>query len=118
MTLAEAMILAEQALSDARILDEHVVGSIEPVDPADVMLISGYFANLPRYHVDTVYRRDGKNYVDVSPAGRSAFEPADVTTYQFETVERNVRGEDVEVLRLNEVEWSDGTKQYLRGEEP
>ncbi len=90
----------------------------EKIDPADVMLISGYYANLPMYHIDAVYRRNGKNYVDVSPAGRSAFEPADVTTYEFGIVERNIRGEDVECLSLEEVEWSDGTKQYLRGDEP
>jgi hypothetical protein len=118
MTLNEALVLAEQALSDARILDEAVVGSIEPVDPYDIMLICGYYANLPQYHVDTVYRRDGKNYVDVSFAGRSAFEPADIMTYQFEVVERSIHGEDVEVVKLTEVEWSDGTKKHLRGEEP
>jgi hypothetical protein len=118
MTPHEQSILDEQAESDARIVDESIVGRIEQPDPYDVMLICGYYANLPQYHVDTVYRRRGKNYVDVTFAGRSAFEPADITTYQFEVVERNVHGEDVEVVKLTECEWSDGTKLHLRGEEP
>ena len=118
MTEHEAAVLAEQALSDARIVDESVVGYIEMADPYMVMLICGYYANLPHLRVDSVYRRNGKHYVDVTYAGRSAFDPVDITTYRAEVVERCLRGEDVEVLSFTEVEWSDGTKRYESGDEP
>lgn len=91
-----------------------VAGSIEVVDPADMILILGYYANLPRYHVDTIYGKNGKVYVDISPAGRSAFEPPDVTTYLMERVEVDSE----ECIRFTEIAWHDGAKTYEAGEEP
>lgn len=91
-------------MSDANV----VAGSIEPVDPADVLLIAGYWANLPRYHVDTIFGKNGKVYVDISPAGRSAFEPCDVTTYRVDFVEVDSE----ECIRFTEVAWRSGTQSY------
>ncbi len=86
----------------------------ETVDPADVLLICGYYANLPKFRVVSVYRTNGKNYVDVAPAS----DPADITSYRFAVVEQNHQGSDVEVLSITEIEWSDSTRRYECGDEP
>jgi hypothetical protein len=98
-------------MSDARIVDEAEAScDTEKVDPADVMLVSGQFANTPQYAIDEIWMRHGKVHVAVSLKNRAASDPPDTTIYRLERRERNVHGEDVECLDFDEVGWVDGTK--------
>jgi hypothetical protein len=82
-----------------------IAGVIAPIDPADVMVIQGYFANLPRQQVERIYRSvTGDVLVDVVPRGCEAFERPDVVTYAYSIVERTVRGETSEYVSLREVD--------------
>lgn len=91
-----------------------VIGTIAPPDPADVFLISSIVLNRFRGErtLDHVFTLNGETYCDVSSAHRSAFEPPDTVTYKFYRGERNVRGEDVEVIELLAVARRDGDKEY------
>jgi hypothetical protein len=82
-----------------------IAGVIAPIDPADIICISGYFANLPRQQVERIYRSlTGEVLVDVDPRGYEAFERPDVVTYAYSIVERTVRGETSEYVSLREVD--------------
>lgn len=84
-------------------------GCVGPADPCDVMALTGYFSNLPRYEIDEVWTRNGNVYVQVSSRIRMAECPPDATIYRYEIVERCVRGEDVETVKLTEIGWVSGT---------
>ncbi len=75
----------------------------KPVDPADVMLVAGYWSNLPQYAIDEIWGRHGKVMVAVSQRHRDAFQPADSVIYRMERRERNVDGADVECIEFDEV---------------
>jgi hypothetical protein len=92
----------------AECLAEHVTE--EKVDPADVMIVSGYWANMPQYAIDEIWMRGGKVHVAISLRHRSAEDPPDTTIYRMERRERNVDGADVECIEFDEVGWVDGTK--------
>lgn len=109
MTDHEIAILIEHDRAERR-----VVAEIAPVDPADVLVISGYVFNVSRgrMRVDHVFSVDGQVYADVGLAHPSHTDPPDITTYRLDRVERNVDGVDAECIELNAVEWRDGSKSY------
>lgn len=73
----------------------------QEADPADVMMIQGYWGNLTRYRVTDVWREDGQTLCQVEPASRDAFNPPDATIYRFTMAEAGAQ--------FDEVSWVDGT---------
>lgn len=91
----------------ARIYEEYaaheaeVVASIAPVDPNDVICITGW-AGTKGYNVDEVWMRNGQTFAALSPRSRDAFTPPDVTVYRF----------DREQTEMTAVAWIDGTRPF------
>jgi hypothetical protein len=92
-----------------------LVGCSEKPTADETLSVRAYFYHLPHYTVDTVFKMNGQLYVDVAPATRGAFDPPDSTTYRVEQVPKIVNGETVQVMKLTEVCWHDGTRQRTDG---
>lgn len=94
-----------------------IVGTIEPPDPADVMCIVGYYADLPMFEVEAVWKKNGETYCAIGMRNVDAFTPADTTVYRYAIRERNVGGEDVETVCFEEVAWLSGTNVVFNDED-
>jgi hypothetical protein len=95
----ETFCNAEQTDKDGGCLEHH--GCKRQADPADVMTLSGYYADNWVEQLDEVYRINGRTYVVVSPRGRSALEPPDVAIYRYD----GIKSRDVWMAAENASGW-------------